>query len=121
MLVGGASAIAGERTGRARIVAWTGEQRLSNRPNQPCFAESWPGTVAVTWFGLLAPARSPVAQIERLNAAAAAALREPVLHDRLLAEGILSAGGDIADFARFLIREQERWAPLSRWLDIQLG
>lgn len=121
MLVGGASAIAGERTGRARIVAWTGEQRLPNRPNEPCFAEGWPGTVAVTWFGLLAPARSPVAQIERLNAAAAAALREAVLQERLLAEGILSAGGDVTAFSRFLQREQERWAPLLRRLDIQLG
>ena len=121
MLVGGASAIAGERTGRARIVAWTGEQRLPNRPAEPCFAEAWPGTVAVTWFGLLAPARSPSAQIERLNAAAAAALREAVLQERLLGEGILSAGGTVADFERFLHREQERWAPLLRRLDIQLG
>ena len=62
-----------------------------------------------------------MAQIERLNAAAAAALRETVLQERLLAEGILSAGGDIADFARFLQREQERWAPLLQRLDIQLG
>ncbi|MES2713160.1 MAG: tripartite tricarboxylate transporter substrate binding protein [Pseudomonadota bacterium] len=121
MLVGGASAIAGERTGRARIVAWTGEQRLPNRPSEPCFAESWPGTVAVTWFGLLAPARSPAGQIERLNAAAAAALREAVLQERLLSEGILAAGGDVAAFAAFLQREQERWAPLLRRLDIQLG
>jgi len=75
----------------------------------------------VTWFGLLAPARSPAAQLERLNAAAAAALREPVLQGRLLEEGILSAGGSIAAFSAFLLREQERWAPLLRRLDIQLG
>ncbi|MBR0653754.1 tripartite tricarboxylate transporter substrate binding protein [Plastoroseomonas arctica] len=121
MLVGGASAIAGERTGRARIVAWTGERRLPNRPTEPCFEEAWPGTVAVTWFGLLAPARSPAAQIERLNAAAAAALVDPLLQDRLLAEGILSAGGSVGEFSNFLQRERDRWAPLLRRLDIQLG
>jgi tripartite-type tricarboxylate transporter receptor subunit TctC len=121
MLVGGASAIAGDRTGRARIVAWTGEQRLPNRPTEPCFAESWPGTVAVTWFGLLAPARSPPAQIDRLNQAAAAALREPVLQGRLLDEGILSAGGTVQEFSSFMRRENERWTPLLRRLDIQLG
>jgi tripartite-type tricarboxylate transporter receptor subunit TctC len=121
MLVGGASAIAGERTGRARIVAWTGDRRLPNRPDEPCFDEAWPGTVAQTWFGLLAPARSPGPAIARLNAAAAAALREPALQERLLAEGILSAGGSPEDFAAFMRNEAARWAPLLRRLDIQLG
>lgn len=121
ILVGGATGLAAQRTGRARIVGWTGEARLPNLPEQPVFAEHWPGLVAVTWFGLLAPARTPPAAITRLNEAAAAAIREDSsLRDRLLGEGIVTAGGSPQEFQAFLDREAARWAPLLRRLDIRL-
>lgn len=121
ILVGGATGLAALRTGRARIVGWTGEARLPNLPDQPVFAEHWPGLVAVTWFGLLAPARTPAAAVTRINEAAAAAIREDAaLRERLLNEGIVTAGGTPADFQAFLAREADRWAPLLRRLDIRL-
>ena len=121
ILVGGATGLAALRTGRARILGWTGEARLPNLPDQPTFAEFYPGLVAVTWFGLLAPARTPPAAIARLNEAAAAAIREDAtLRERLLNEGIVTAGGTPADFSAFLAREAERWGPLLRRLDIRL-
>jgi tripartite-type tricarboxylate transporter receptor subunit TctC len=121
ILVGGATGLAAARTGRARIIGWTGETRLPNLPDQPTFSESYPGLVAVTWFGLLAPARTPPAAIARLNAAGAAATADATVRERLLNEGILAAGGTPADFQAFLSREAERWAPLLRRLDIQLN
>lgn len=121
ILVGGATGLAAARTGRARIIGWTGEARLPNLPDQPTFAESYPGLVAVTWFGLLAPARTPPAAIARLNAAGAVATADASVRERLLNEGILAAGGTPADFQAFLAREAERWGPLLRRLDIQLN
>jgi tripartite-type tricarboxylate transporter receptor subunit TctC len=121
ILVGGATGLAAARSGRARIIGWTGETRLPNLPDQPTFAESYPGLVAVTWFGLLAPARTPPAAIARLNAAGAAATADATVQERLLNEGILAAGGTPADFQAFLAREAARWAPLLRRLDIQLN
>jgi tripartite-type tricarboxylate transporter receptor subunit TctC len=115
ILVGGATGLQVARSGRAKIIGWTGEARLPNLPDQPTFHEYWPGLVAVTWFGLLAPARTPPAAIARLTAAADATVR-----DRLLNEGILTAGGTPAEFQAFLGREQERWAPLLRRLNIEL-
>jgi tripartite-type tricarboxylate transporter receptor subunit TctC len=120
VLVGGATGLALARTGRAKIIGWTGETRLPNLPDQPVFNEIWPGLVAITWFGLLVPARTPPAAVARLNAAAGAALAEPAVRDRLLNEGIQAAGGTPADFQAFLAREAERWGPLLRRLDIQL-
>lgn len=120
VLVGGATGLALARTGRAKIIGWTGETRLPNLPDQPVFNEIWPGLVAITWFGLLVPARTPAAAVARLNAAAGAALAEAAVRDRLLNEGIQAAGGTPADFQAFLTREAERWRPLLRRLDIQL-
>jgi len=121
ILVGGATGLAAQRTGRARILGWTGESRLPNLPDQPTFNDYYPGLVAVTWFGLLAPARTPQAAIARLNEAAAAAIRDDSgLRERLLNEGIVTAGGTPAEFQTFLTREAQRWAPLLRRLDIRL-
>ncbi|MBR0662029.1 Bug family tripartite tricarboxylate transporter substrate binding protein [Neoroseomonas oryzicola] len=120
ILVGGATGLQVERSGRAKIVGWTGETRLPNLPNQPTFNERWPGLVAVTWFGLLAPAQTPPAAIARLNAAGAAASADSTVRERLLNEGILAAGGSPADFQAFLNREAERWGPLLRRLNIEL-
>lgn len=120
ILVGGATGLQVERSGRAKIIGWTGETRLPNLPNQPTFNERWPGLVAVTWFGLLAPAHTPPAAIARLNAAGAAASADATVRERLLNEGILAAGGSPADFQAFLNREAERWGPLLRRLNIEL-
>ncbi|MFN6956871.1 MAG: tripartite tricarboxylate transporter substrate binding protein, partial [Acetobacteraceae bacterium] len=81
VLVGGATGLALARTGRAKIIGWTGETRLPNLPDQPVFNEIWPGLVAITWFGLLVPARTPPAAVARLNAAAGAALGEAAVRD----------------------------------------
>lgn len=121
ILVGGATGLQVARSGRAKIIGWTGETRLPNLPDQPTFHERWPGLVAVTWFGLLAPARTPPAALARLNAAGAAATADTTVRERLLNEGILTAGGSPADFQAFLSREAERWEPLLRRLDIQLN
>jgi len=121
ILVGGATGLAVARSGRAKIIGWTGETRLPSLPDQPTFNEHDPGLVAVTWFGLLAPARTPPAAVARLNAAGAAAVADATLRERLLAEGILAAGGSPADFQAFLTREAERWGPLLRRLDIRLN
>lgn len=122
MVVGGASGLAAQRSGRARILAWTSERRLPGLPDQPTFAETHPDLVAQTWFGLLAPARTPPAAIARLNEAARAALEDATVRERLLAEGIVAAppAGPEA-FAEFLRTEAERWTPLLRKLDIRLN
>ncbi|MBW8269501.1 Bug family tripartite tricarboxylate transporter substrate binding protein [Caldovatus aquaticus] len=122
MVVGGATALAAQRAGRgARILAWTAERRLPGLPDVPVFAETHPNLVAQTWFGLLAPARTPPPAIARLNEAAQAALQDAVLRERLLGEGIVAAPPSGPErFAEFLRTEAARWEPLLRRLDIRL-
>jgi tripartite-type tricarboxylate transporter receptor subunit TctC len=121
LVVGGASANAPHRDGKGRIIAWTGERRMPYLPEIPTFAEFNPRAVSQTYFGLVAPARTPAAAIERLATAAAAALREATLRERLMAEGQFAAGEGPEAFATFLRREAERWKPILAKLDLQGG
>ena len=77
--------------------------------------------VAQTWFGLLVPARSPAAMIERLSQAAVQVIRGDDFRGRMLNEGMFAAGSTPEEFGRFLITESNRWGPLLRRLDLQAG
>lgn len=120
LVVGGASAIGPHRNRQGRIIAWTGEQRMPFMPEIPIFAEFVPDAVAQTYFGLVVPARTPRGPIERLSAAAAQALREPALRDRLLAEGQFARGSSPEAYAAFLQQELDRWRPVLRKLNLEL-
>lgn len=120
LVVGGASAIQPHRNGQGRILAWTGDRRMPVTPDIPTFEEYAPGTVAQTYFGLAVPARTPRAVIERLSQAAATALQEPVFRDRLLAEGQFALGTGPEEYAAFLAKEAERWAPVLKRMNLQI-
>jgi len=89
-------------------------------PDIPIFAEVAPEAVGQTWFGLAVPARTPQAPIERLSVAAAHALRETALRERLLGEGQFALGSSPGEYGAFLAREMERWRPLLQRMDIKV-
>ena len=120
LVVGGASAIGPHRNGQGRILGWTGDRRMPATPDIPTFAEVVPGTVAQTYFGLAAPARTPRPVVERLSQAAAQALQDPALRDRLLGEGQFALGTGPEDYAEFLRSEAARWAPVLRKMNLQI-
>lgn len=120
LVVGGASAIGPHRNGQGRIIGWTGDRRMPFMPEIPTFAETVPEAVAQTYFGLVAPARTPRPAIERLAKAAGQALQEPALRDRLLAEGQFALGTGPEEFATFLATEAARWAPVLRKMDLRI-
>ncbi|MDI3306801.1 MAG: tripartite tricarboxylate transporter substrate binding protein [Acetobacteraceae bacterium] len=120
LVVGGSSAIQPHRNGQGRIIGWTGDRRMPFMPEIPTFAEYAPGTVAQTYFGLAVPARTPRLAIERLSRAAAQALQDPTLRDRLLAEGQFAIGSSPEEYAAFLRQEADRWRPVLQRMNLQL-
>jgi tripartite-type tricarboxylate transporter receptor subunit TctC len=76
--------------------------------------------VAQTYFGLVAPARTPLPAIARLASAAGEALKEQGFRDRLLAEGQFAIGSGPEDCAAFMQREAARWAPVLRRMNLQI-
>ncbi len=78
-----------EKSGRLRVLAVTSTERSSVIPDVPTVSEAGvAGYSAGTWFGLFAPAKTPVAIIARLNEEAGKILADRALADRLSTQGI---------------------------------
>ncbi|WPB84782.1 Bug family tripartite tricarboxylate transporter substrate binding protein [Sediminicoccus rosea] len=103
------------RAGRVRPLAVTGTERIAAFPEVPTLREGGVDIVSTGWFGVVAPAQTPAAILDRLHAETIAALAEPELAARLAAGGSLPrASASRADFARFMAEETARWAPVVR-------
>jgi tripartite-type tricarboxylate transporter receptor subunit TctC len=103
------------RQGSLRALAVTGPKRSSLLPEVPTVAESGlPGFEVVGWFGLLAPAGTPVPIIEKLNAAVNQALAGEAMVKRLGDMGADPMGGTAAAFASFLAGESAKWGKVIR-------
>ena len=101
------------KAGRLRMIAAGTKSRLAAFPDVPTIAESgYPGFEAVAWIALAAPAGTPVALRERINAEVTRALRDPDFAGRMLAIGALPRPSTVDEFGSFLRSEQQRWKAL---------
>jgi len=119
---GNSQAVGGHvASGRLRALAVTSPKRLASFPNVHTIAESgYPGFEAATWSGLVAPAGTPAAIVDRLNAAANKALATTEMKARLAEEGSTALGGSPAQFAGFLKAEHAKWGAAVREAHIKL-
>jgi tripartite-type tricarboxylate transporter receptor subunit TctC len=119
---GNTQAVGGLVTGgRLRALAVTSPQRLANFPNVPTVAESgYPGFEASTWSGLVAPARTPKAVVDRLNAETNKALGSAEMKQKLAEDGSTPIGGTPGQFAEFIKKEHAKWGAAVREAGIKL-
>ena len=97
--------------GRVKALASSSAKRLHLAPNLPTIAEAGlPDFEAGVWFGLMAPAATPRGVIEKLSAAANAALASDEIVAKLRAQGFEPLGGSPEEFARLIARETAKWA-----------
>jgi tripartite-type tricarboxylate transporter receptor subunit TctC len=109
------------RAGKLRVLAAASAQRNRLLPEVPTFAELGHPKVAVSlWYGLLAPAGTPRAAIERLNRDVVAALQSPDVRDKLLAQGAEPMPGTPEAFSSFMREEMARWAPVVKQARVKL-
>ena len=109
------------RAGKLRVLAAASAQRNRLLPDVPTFAELGHPKVAVSlWYGLLAPAGTPHAALERLNRDVVAALRSPDVRDKLLAQGAEPMPGTPEAFASFMREEMARWEPVVKQAGVKL-
>jgi tripartite-type tricarboxylate transporter receptor subunit TctC len=99
------------KSGKLRALAVSSAQRSPVAPELPTIMESGlPGFEVEAWFGLLAPAGTPVAIINRLNREIIRALNDPDTRDRLLALSAVPAPTTPAEFAAVIDADIARWA-----------
>jgi tripartite-type tricarboxylate transporter receptor subunit TctC len=98
------------KDGRLKALAITSSRRAQSNPEIPTIAEAGvPGYVSDTWYGILAPAKTPKEVIAKLHAAAVKALKSPEVADRLTKLGAEPVGNTPDDFAKMLASEQKVW------------
>ncbi|HYH40672.1 MAG TPA: tripartite tricarboxylate transporter substrate binding protein, partial [Burkholderiales bacterium] len=99
------------KSGRLRGLATSGAARYSATPDLPTVIEAGvPGYVVTSWFGILAPARTPQAVITKLNGVLVGAMREREMLDRIAAEGAEPAPSTPAEFGKHVASELAIWA-----------
>ncbi len=97
--------------GKLRGIAIGSAQRSDAAPQLATFAESgYPGFEASSWWGILAPARTPPAVLARLNDELKKVLDDNAVRTRLLTHGATIKFGTPAEATALLLSEIEKWA-----------
>jgi tripartite-type tricarboxylate transporter receptor subunit TctC len=113
------TAIPHVQAGKLRVLAVANEERTPLHPQVPTFRESgFPTVVGYGWFGLMVPAGTPAAIVQRLNAETNAVLGDPEIRRKVEAVGLQVRGGTPADFAAFISSETRKWAQLIKAANI---
>jgi len=107
------------QAGKLRAIAVTTPKRFPLLPDLPTIAESgYPQFEALAWNGLVAPAGTPRAVVDKINAEVNAILKQPDVVQKMNAAGFDLTGGSPEDFARLMQGEVARWTPVVKQLGI---
>ena len=99
------------KSGKARLLAVSGEKRAAAFPDVPTFKESGYDLVALPWYAMFAPAGTPKAVIEKTAQAAIAAIHDHGVHARLEQMGLEPTGLGPEELAKILKSDYEKWGP----------
>ena len=99
------------KAGKVKALGISSPKRSALVPELPTVAEAGlPGFQSLVWFGLLGPAGTPKAVVDRVNAELNKALLLPEIQARFVQVGFEPAGGTSADFARTMERDAAKWS-----------
>jgi tripartite-type tricarboxylate transporter receptor subunit TctC len=107
------------QAGLIRIIAVAEKARLPELPDTPTIDETIPGIINIGWNGLLAPAGTPAAIIDKLNAVAVAALKTPEVIAKMKLQGLHAMSSTPAEFASLIAREVDYWGAIIPGIGIQ--
>jgi tripartite-type tricarboxylate transporter receptor subunit TctC len=105
-----ASVIAPAKAGRLRLLAMTSASRSPAAPEVPTIAETFPGFESGTWFGFIAPAKTPREIVMRLNKAVATIAGRPDVQATMKALAAEPMGGTPEEVGVVIRKEIEKWA-----------
>lgn len=107
-------------SGKLRAIGVTGSARLDSMPELPTVAETLRGFEAVSWGGVMVPARTPRPVIARLNADINRILKMPDVADKLKALGAVIVGSSPEEFDSYVKDEIAKWGKVARDNNIAL-
>ncbi len=113
-------AFGAQREGHLRVLALSSPARFPAQPETPTVAESYPGFEAQLWYGVMAPAGTPPAIVEALNAVIRAGLDAPDTRQRLAASSLTPMLATTAEFGAFVRAQLAGWTRIVRNAGVQL-
>ena len=102
------------RAGKLRALAVTSATRSAALPDVPTVGEFVPGYEATAWFGIGAPRNTPADIVDKLNGEINAGLADAKMKERLADMGGEPMPMSLADFAKFIADETEKWGKVVR-------
>ena len=104
-----AQASAHLRSGKLKVLAVTSAKRISSMPNTVAMQEVVPGVVAVAWFAMVAPPKTPAAIVNRLSSLIGEILRTPEMARRFAEVGAEPIGNTPEEMTLWMKEDTERW------------
>lgn len=109
------------KSGRLQGLAVSGAKRSVVAPHLPTIMEAGlKGYESGVWYGVLAPARTPLEVIGRLNSELSKVIRDGGVSARLAAEGSEVVGGSPEQFSTYMKAELERWAKVVKAANVRI-
>ena len=109
------------KAGKIRALAVSSPTRAAAAPEIPTVAEAGvPGFEALSWFGLVAPAKTPKATVEKLAAETQRILKLPDVNERIVALGAQPVGGTPKEYAEFIKAEIQKWQKVIRSAGVKI-
>ena len=103
------------KAGKLRALGVAIPQRSPYLPDVPTLSEQgYPGFESVGWIGLAAPAKTPAAILDRLNAEILKMLQDPAVKARLEQLAFTPVGDSRAEFTNFVKSEIAKWSKVAR-------
>jgi tripartite-type tricarboxylate transporter receptor subunit TctC len=101
--------------GKIRALGVASGRRNPMLPDVSTLAEQgYPGIIVDNWYGLLAPAKTPPAVINKIHDAFVQAINEPSVKKKLIDSGAIPVADTPAEFGKFFKAEYERWGKVVR-------
>jgi tripartite-type tricarboxylate transporter receptor subunit TctC len=117
-----AAALPHIKAGKLKAFAVTSPKRLNNLPEVPTLSESGlAGYDSTGWFGLVAPAGTPAAIIQRLHAEFTAALNDEAIKTQMRQSGMEPVATSMEGLDAYIKSETQKWAKVIRQANIKLN
>jgi tripartite-type tricarboxylate transporter receptor subunit TctC len=118
--IDGVPALAAQiKAGKLKPLAVTSKARIPGFESVPPVADTFKDFEAIGWFAVLAPAKTPVAMVERMNRDVNAVVAIPEIVSRYADLGIYPRPGTVQQAADFLAAERKLWGKVIKDLNIQ--
>ena len=109
------------KAGRLKLIATGGAKRMEAMPDLPTIDEAGvPGFEALTWYGFMAPAKTPRAVVDKLQKEIAAIVNTPDVRQTFISQGNEPLANTPDQFAKVIKSDADKWGAIGKRLGVKL-